>query len=230
MNFTDYEKKSIYSFKPESDWFKKLEKQDLIMSNDVFTKFKAVINNLSGELIVCSDLKKIDSFAKKIVPETYQEYLKIISERDFKKEQWVYNIFDGKDEQDKILYRQDLFLIIPTYTWDGNDLNKLHLLTFPIDKSLHTLRDLTGKHIELLINIKIKTLEIIKCIYGFDSDLIKMFIHYKPSTYQLHIHFVLITNTDTNSSVEYSHDLNMVIEILKIKSDFYQTTIINKRI
>ena len=40
----------------------------------------------------------------------------------------------------------------------------------------------------------------------------------------------LISNTDANSSVEYSHDLNTVITNLKIKSDYYQSVMLNKRI
>lgn len=221
-----------YTFITNTDWTNKIEyvHDGPIFTNDVYSKYNAKISNLEGELVICKDINKLDGFCKKIIPETYEEYLKIISKRDFSKEQWVYNILDGIAEQDKILYKNENFIIMPNYTWDCMDISKMYLLVFPTDKTLHTLRDLTHAHIDLLTNIKIKTLEIIKTTWGFDSNIIKMFIHYAPSTYHLHIHFVLISNIDVNSSSEYSHDLDTVINFLKIKPDYYQSYEIKKRI
>ena len=220
-----------YTFIVKSNWIENVQEKDVILQNDIFIKHNAIINNLQGELIICSDINKIDGFCKKIARETYSEYLDFITKRDFKKEQWVYNILDGVAEQEKILYRDEQIVIIPTYTWaDHSDLTKMYLLTFPIDKKLHSIRDLDATHTDLLELIKIKTLETIKSTYGFDSDIIKMYLHYAPSTYHLHIHFVLISNTDANSSCEYSHELNTVIENLKINSDYYKLIVMNKRI
>lgn len=224
-----------YTFVLKDDWVNKIEyiHDGEIFLNDIYEKKKAKINDLEGEIIVCKDLNKIDGFCKKVIYESYEEYLKIISERNFAKEQWVYNILDGLAEQDKVLYSDELIVVAPNYTWvSHDDLSKMYLLTFPNDKNLHTLRDLNSSHINLLKHIKTKTLEVIKLSYGFDEEIIKMFIHYAPSTYHLHIHFVLISNTTVNSSVEYSHDLDTVINNLQIKSDYYQSNdiIIKKRI
>ncbi len=219
-----------YTFIVKSNWVDKIVSTEQTFSNDVFVKYEASLNNLEGELIVCSDLKKLDGFCKKITRETYSEYLDFISKRDFKKELWVYNILDGISEQDKILYKDDSIVIAQNYIWDGKDLSKMYLLAFPMDKKLHSIRDLDGSHVILLEFIKTKTLEIIKTTYGFDSDIIKMYLHYAPSTYHLHVHFVLVSNTDTNSSCEYSHELSNVIENLKINSDYYKLIVMNKRI
>lgn len=220
-----------YTFITKSNWMDKMEAKDVILENDIFTKYNATINNLDGELIICSDINKIDGFCKKIIRETYSEYLDFIKKRDFKKEQWVYNILDGTAEQEKILFRDERLVIIPTYTWsDHNDLAKMHILTFPMEKILHSIRDLDGSHIELLEYMKLKTSEIIKSTYGFESDIIKMYLHYMPSTYHLHIHFVLVSNIDVNSSCEYSHELNTVIENLKINFDYYKLVTLNNRI
>jgi len=218
-----------YTFISKEDWTNKIEyiHDGIIFVNDIYSKQQAKLTNLEGELIVCKDINKLDGFCKKLVNETYGEYLEIISKRDWGKEQWVYNILDGNAEQDKIIYRDEYIIIAPNYTWDGTNNLKMYLLVFPTDKSLHTLRDLNNTHINLLTHIKTKTLEIIKSTYGFDSDIIKMFIHYTPSTYHLHIHFVLVSNIDVNSSAEYSHDLNTVINILGIKSDYYQSEFID---
>lgn len=226
INKTDGKK---YTFISNNDWINKIEyiQDSVIITNDVYSKYSAKINNLEGELIICTDINKLDGFCKKVVYETYKEYLVIISKRDWNKEQWVYNILYGSAEQDKIFYRDEQIVIVPNYTWDTNYALRMYLLVFPLDKSLHTLRDLNSSHIELLTYIKTKTLDTIRSIYGFDSDIIKMFIHYAPSTYHLHIHFVLVSNLDANSSTEYSHDLDTVINILEIRSDYYQSESIN---
>ena len=221
-----------YTFVPKSNWTEIIEvihDGPLLtqFTNDVYTKQSAKINNLEGELIICSNINKLDGFCKKIVYEPYSEYLKIISNRDWSKEQWVYNILNGIAEQDKILYRDNHIVIAPNYTWTDNckeNLNQMYLLVFPIDCKLHTLRDLNSSHIELLTHIKNKTFEVIKETYGFDSSVIKMFVHYAPSTYHLHVHFVLISNTDVDSSVEYCYELDSIINTLKLKSDYYQST------
>ncbi len=193
---------------------------------------------MSGELIECLDLTKLDGFCKKIIKESYQDYTEFISKRDFKKEQWVYNILDGLSEQDKILYQDDTFVLLPNYTWNYNpsadnsdvDISQMYLLAFPTDKTLHSLRDLNEAHIELLENIKVKTHETIKKLFGFEQDIIKSYVHYSPTTYHLHIHFLLISNSNVNSSVEYSHSLSNIITNIKIKNDYYQTVELDKRI
>ncbi len=214
-----------YTFITKSNWVSNVEymMNEPAYTNDVYSKQPVKINNLEGDLIICSNINKLDGFCKKTVFESYDEYLKIIFERDWSKEQWVYNILDGVAEQDKILYKDEQIVIAPNYTWDGKDILQMYLLVFPTDMTLHTLRDLNLSHLELLIYIETKTLEVIKSLYGFDSDVIKAFIHYSPSTYHLHVHFVLVSNTDVNSSTEYSHDLDTVMNILQIKSDYYQS-------
>ena len=217
-----------YTFIPCNDWITKIIIKDNIFHNDIYEKYDAEIN-INGELIVCNDIRKINRFCKKIISETYDEYLEIIKNHDFKKEQWVYNILDGISEQEKILYRDEKIVIVMDYKWDGFNINKLYLLTFPTDKTIHTLRSLNFSHVDLLKHIKYKTIEIIKQKYNYDNEFIKAFIHYAPQTYHLHIHFTPITNDDANSSVEYSHDLTNVIYNLEIKGDYYQSIILNKR-
>ena len=55
-----------------------------------------------------------------------------------------------------------------------------------------------------------------------------MFFHYDPSTYQLHIHFANIAENN-GSSVEYSHDLDIVIFNLSLDSDYYKKVLLNVR-
>jgi m7GpppX diphosphatase len=206
-----------------------LKKEDLLLKNDIYEKYIATAE-VEGELIVCNDTNKIRKFEKKIIRESYEDYLKYLKKRDIEKDRWIYNIIDGISEQESILYRDQKCIIIPTYMWDNKNIDNLHLLCLPIDISLRSIRELNSSHIPLLEHMKNITLNTIKIKYNIDEYYIKIFFHYEPSTYHLHIHFVNIANYDTRSSVEYSHELNNVIFNLSICSDYYQKIILNKRI
>ena len=211
-----------YTFIPNNDWFNKIIKNNIVIKNDIYEKFDASLQQINGEFIICNDISKTDNFEKKLKFETYQEYLEFINKRDNSKDNWIYNIIDGISEQKNILFQDELCIIVPNYTWNNKNLEKMYILSMPKDKNIKSLRSLNSSHINLLLHIKNKTLEIIKKIYNYDENIIKIFIHYPPSTYHLHVHFVLITNNDCNSSVEYSHELNNVIFNLQIKNNYYQ--------
>ena len=219
-----------YKFIPSNlSSIESIKKNNLVLKNDIYEKYKATAE-VKGELIICNDINQMRRFEKKLIRETYQDYLRYISKRDIEKDRWIYNIIDGISEQDSILYRDEFCIIIPTYIWDGKNIEKLHMLCLPTDTTLRSIRSLTSEHIPLLEHMKKTTLNIIKQRYGIDEYYIKMFFHYEPSTYHLHIHFVNISNHDSRSSVEYSHELNNVIFNLLICSDYYQRAVLNKRI
>ena len=205
-----------------------IKKDELVLKNDIYEKYKATAE-VEGELIICNDINQMRLSEKKIIRETYNNYLKYIKYRDPRKDQWIYNIINGTSEQESILYRDELCIIIPTYMWDGNNVEKMHLLCLPTDTTLRSIRSLTYSHIPLLEHMKRTTLNIIKQKYKIDEDYIKMFFHYEPSTYHLHIHFINVAHHDARSSVEYSHELNNFIFNLLICSDYYNIAVLNKR-
>ena len=198
------------------------------MENDIYEKYEATAE-VTGELIICNDVSKMRRIEKKLIRESFEDYLKLLQKRDPKKDQWIYNIIDGIEEQDKILYRDELCIVIPTYMWDSVNLDKLHILCLPTNIQLRSIRSLTSEHIPLLEHMKKVTLETIKNKYGIDESYLKMFFHYDPSTYHLHIHFVYTACYDARSSVEYSHELNNVIFNLSIYSQYYKAAILNSR-
>ena len=204
----------------------KLNKQT--MSNDIYTKYQATAE-INGQLIVCNDVSKMKRYTKKIRKESYEEYLLCLEQRDPKKDEWIYNIINGTAEQDKILHRDELCIVIPTYIWDEFDIEKLHILCLPTDISLRSIRSLESKHIPLLNHMKKVSFDAIKRKYNIDNDELKMFFHYEPSTYHLHIHFVNTVHRDAGSSVEYSHELDSVMFNLELDSDYYKKILLNKR-
>ena len=204
-------------------------KKKLTLKNDIYEKYDATAQ-IDGELIICNDVNLMRRSEKKIIRESYEDYLRYIAKRDPKKDQWIYNIINGISEQESILYRDEYCIIIPTYMWDGKNVDKLHVLCMPTDVSLRCIRSLNSSHIYLLEHMKRKTVEIIKNKYNLDEHYLKMFFHYEPSTYHLHIHFVNSSCHDSRSSVEYSHELNSVMFNLSICDDYYQRAILNKRV
>jgi m7GpppX diphosphatase len=203
-------------------------KNKLTLKNDIYEKYEAT-TQVFGELIICNDNNLMRRSEKKIVRETYEDYLKYIHKRDPKKDQWIYNIIDGISEQDSILYRDEHCIIIPTYMWDGKNIDKMHLLCMPTDNTLRSIRSLNSSHIPLLEHMKRETIRIIKNKYGLDENNLKMLFHYEPSTYHLHIHFINIAHHEARTSVEYSHELNSVIFNIKLCHNYYQHVILNKR-
>lgn len=204
-------------------------KNKVTLQNDIYEKYDATAQ-IDGELIICNDANAMRRFEKKIIRETYEDYLRYISTRDPKKDQWIYNIIEGNSEQESVLYRDDQCVIIPTYMWDGINIDKLHILCMPTDVTLRCIRSLNSSHLRLLDHMKRKTIEVIKHKYELDEQYLKMFFHYEPSTYHLHIHFVNVANNDSRSSIEYSHELNSVMFNISIRDNYYKQVILNKRV
>jgi m7GpppX diphosphatase len=208
--------------------FDKIVKNNKTMENDIYEKYEATAE-ISGELIVCNDVSKMKRTEKKLVRETYEEYLTSLKKRDPNKDKWIYNIIDGTSEQELILHRDESCVIIPTYMWDSVNIEKLHILCLPTDVTLRSIRSLTADHIPLLEHMKKVTLETIKAKYGVDECYLKIFFHYEPSTYHLHIHFINTAHYEARSSVEYSHELNNIIFNLSLYSQYYKVAILNRR-
>ena len=101
--------------------------------------------------------------------------------------------------------------------------SNLVLNSFPTtNKELKSMRDLRSTDIDLINKIKIEGLKMIKEIYGLNENQIKIFFHYPPSTYLLHIHFMHISIYHHGTSFERSHDLYQVIYNLELDTNYYR--------
>ena len=228
------ENNKFYKFLPNHiTTLNNINMEEKIFDNDIFEKYKCTLQ-LQGELIVCNQANIIadnnNNNKYKIIKETYEIYQKYISLMNPEKDRWIYNIIDGLEEQESILFKDNICIIIPSYTWINKNIQQLHILCLPLDKTLRCLRSLEGKHIELLKYMKNKTIKIIGEIYDIDETQLKIFLHYEPSTYHLHIHFINTEHKMCDSSIEYCHDIDNIIYNLSIKSNYYQEIILNKRI
>jgi m7GpppX diphosphatase len=165
--------------------------------------------------------KNINDTNNIVYTESYGDYLNYIKNINPDNYKWVYNILEGKAEQEDILYQDEQILIIPSDTWvNKNDMTQFHYLVFPKDNNLKTIRSLNGTHILLLEHILDKSFKLFNDKYKISHNNLLVYVHYPPSTYYLHIHFSspLVKKT----SFQYSHGLHQIIYNLKINPNYYK--------
>jgi m7GpppX diphosphatase len=155
--------------------------------------------------------------------ETYEDYKKnILPKALSSNKQWLDDIIEGRKEQELILYQDKDFILLISDKWTDNNIDHLRILSFFKNKKLKSIRDLTNANIKLLEKVKNKSCEVIKEKYNFTEDQLKIFFHYRPSVWQLHLHFVNLNYKLRSSSVEKAFEYHGVIENLKLISDYYK--------
>ena len=151
----------------------------------------------------------------------YKDYLKFTNIDIQKNCKWIYNIIDKKSNQNKILYEDKNFVLIMRIRMNPDKISTFHLLAFPKDKTIKSIRDLNADHIPLLKNMVKKSKEYIKKKYNFEKDEIEANFHYPPTVLLLHIHFELIFNKKMKRLFK-EHSVNSVIQNLEIDSNYYK--------
>jgi hypothetical protein len=162
--------------------------------------------------------------------ESLDDYLLTANQR--KKPDWVQNIVSGLKEIDRVVYRSDptinishRFLLVP-------DTNKWlqfpktsptpYLLAFAEDSSLQSLRDLRGSlHIPLLQAIKTQGLNFLQEHSNISPQEVRVFFHYPPQFWWLHVHFCLLSDPRADVAVERAHLLDDVIINLQMDNEYY---------
>ncbi|KAJ2446385.1 hypothetical protein IWW43_004759 [Coemansia sp. RSA 1935] len=140
--------------------------------------------------------------------------------------QWVYNILSKKVEADRIVYEdpdpENGFIILPDLKWDASNAASMYLVAIVHRQGLKSLRDLTDSHLPLLKNIRNKA-NVAAEKYGVPHNKLRLYIHYQPSYYHLHVH---ITNVDLEGrgiAADRAHLLDTVISNIEdIAPDYYQ--------
>lgn len=121
---------------------------------------------------------------------------------------WVFNILDGKTEQEDVILRShstkgvpgstehiphedEGFLLLPDLNWDRKTVTSLHLLGLVERRDIWSVRDLTKEHVPWLQQMRKKLLEATTKLYPqIEADQLKLYVHYQPTYYHFHIHVV----------------------------------------
>lgn len=138
----------------------------------------------------------------------------------------MYNILDHKKERERIVYedrdKTNGFILLPDSKWDGENKDTLHLLAICHRRDLRSLRSLDASHLPLLKNIRNASCAKIFAKYRIHWQSLRIYLHYQPTFYHLHVHFNLASYDGPGIFCEHSHLLNTVITNLEIAGDYYK--------
>ena len=203
--------------------------------NDVYRKFitnDLAQNQIDVELIYPPSQKQIDKYRLinfelfHETPEIYFKktlpYINSIQQKDIS---WILNIFEKKTEKPIGEAPSKKFIILKDYTIASDDTALVCLgLPVPEFSYIKSIRDLTQKELPLLEELYIEGKRIISEKYGCKPNQIKAFLHYPPSFYYIHVHYISVNdqNNNNSSSINRAIDLNEVIQNIKLVNDYYQ--------
>ncbi|CAO3663107.1 unnamed protein product [Umbelopsis vinacea] len=167
------------------------------------------------------------------IRETSDDYNRVtkpyIEQQPLKRVQWVYNILEGNAEASRVLLRDDHdqstgFLLLPDMKWDLKTMDSLYLVVLVLRRDLKSIRDLDASHLPLLRNIRNKVETFVAEKYGVKASNLRMFFHYQPSYYHLHVHIVHTAFTTAPGIIAgQAHLLDQVIDnIGVIDGNYYQ--------
>ncbi|ALC46760.1 CG2091 [Drosophila busckii] len=204
--------------------------------NNIYASFQCVPHKdlcaVKSTVIYPATDKHVEKYSvcqKYLINETPDLYetitLPYISSSQFSLD-WVYNILEHKQETERIVFEDNNpetgFILLPDLKWDGRNVDNLYLLGIVRQRDIKSLRDLNASHLPLLRNLRQSAKQAINKRYGLNSSQLRMYFHYQPSFYHLHVHINPIRNDAPGIWCEKSHMLDMVINNLELLPDYYQ--------
>jgi hypothetical protein len=133
-------------------------------------------------------------------PDIYAKYVRPYMQqyREEGKLNWVFNILEGRKEQENVLYRskeaesKDDFLLLPDLNWDRTTIGGLHLLALVERRDIWSVRDLKKKDVTWLRHLRSTLTKAVEGLYeGVENDMLKFYIHCMLSTAYRAAHSVL---------------------------------------
>ncbi|KIW60658.1 hypothetical protein PV05_00858 [Exophiala xenobiotica] len=160
-------------------------------------------------------------------PEIYSKHINpyIASQRAAGRLDWVFNILEGRTEQEDVIARCDWgshsnsgFLLLPDLNWDRKTVQGMHLLALVQRRDIWSLRDLKKKHVPWLKAVRDQIVTAATKVFPgeIEADEVKCYIHYQPTYYHFHIHAVhVMLEAGTTQSVGKAFGLGNIISQLE---------------
>lgn len=218
----------IFKLKPTTNQINFDDMHDIVFTyrNDRFAKYSMKGSCDYDTTIIYpinqDDIVKYTPTRIKMI-ETYQMYNEILFPEIVKQDlTWIDNIINGISEVDKVIFNNDDFVLLPDMKWASGKIEDLYYLAILKDKSLRSIRDLNASHVELLENMRDICIKKISELHQINTNQLRLYFHYHPSFWQLHIHINLMTKSWNGSTVDYAHLLHTVINNIKMCADYYQ--------
>uniref|UniRef100_A0A3Q2R3L5 m7GpppX diphosphatase n=1 Tax=Fundulus heteroclitus TaxID=8078 RepID=A0A3Q2R3L5_FUNHE len=209
----------------------------LEMKNDIYSSYRLQapphLNEIKTTVVCPATEKHVKKYQRQesfLVEETGEDYravtLPYVQEQSLSL-QWVYNILEKKAEADRIVYDDpdpELgFVLLPDLKWDQKQVDDLYLIAIARQKDIKSLRDLSSEHLPLLQNIFQKGKEAVLQRYKLPASKLRVYLHYQPSYYHLHVHFTKLGYDAPGCGVERAHLLSDVIQNLQSDPQFYRS-------
>jgi m7GpppX diphosphatase len=199
-----------------------------ILQNDEKDKFADFKIDM---ICPCNDkhIKKVSRQGLRVVTETPEIYRDKVrpfmhANREEGHLNWVYNVIEGRKEVEDVIYRTPLgrdgdegFLLLPNLHWDRKTIDALHLLGIVERRDLWSLRDLKKKYLPWLKHMRAKLIDAtVKTYPQIEEDQLKLFCHYQPTYYHLHIHVVhVMLEANATQSLGKAIGMDSIIEQLE---------------
>jgi m7GpppX diphosphatase len=163
--------------------------------------------------------------------------------------QWIASIIAGEQEKEQVVVRTGDFVLLPDtervnrywrvqtnahHASPGTARTPkptpqpktqprltLNWLSIVHDITIHTMRDLRGKHIPMLKTMLDTCMTAIEEHTGIPRDQVMAYVHYPPSVYQLHVHFSHPYGQYCHRNAYRVHSLGTIISNLEIDSEYY---------
>eukprot|EP00823_Brevimastigomonas_motovehiculus_P003073 TRINITY_DN183_c2_g1_i1.p1 TRINITY_DN183_c2_g1~~TRINITY_DN183_c2_g1_i1.p1 ORF type:complete len:375 (-),score=143.68 TRINITY_DN183_c2_g1_i1:194-1318(-) len=207
--------------------------------NDIYKQFaghtESRLNPLNVNIIYPAtelEIKKNESANSEhcYIRETYDDYKNItlpwIESLPSSALTWVENILDKKAETERRVV-EDLdpevgFMLNYDLKWDRKSMLNLYCLAMCLRRGIRSMRDLTGKHLPLLKNIREKCLKAVGEQYNVSPSQLRLYLHYIPSYMHLHVHVTATSFDAPGIHAGRAHLLDDVIDELTADPDIYQ--------
>ncbi|KAI9250042.1 HIT-like domain-containing protein [Sporodiniella umbellata] len=136
--------------------------------------------------------------------------------------QWVQNILHGQAEADRVIFRDADLVLLPDMKWDGSVESLYWVALF--HQPLPSLRSLhASSHLALLQHVRTVCYRLLSERHGLTPEQVRLFFHYPPSYYHLHLHVTALSFADAPGiQVGQAHLLDTVIANLELCPDYYQ--------
>ena len=210
--------------KPINNYDKLMLKEEII-KNDRFSKSLyeglCVFEVTKIVPILPEDEKKYIYKNKIKIYETYKDYKAHLFKMKSQDLTWVYNIFNKTQDSEEIYYENDDIVLMPDLKWDKKSIKNLYCLAIFKNK-IYTIRDLNSSHLKLLKRVKNTVTKIIKKKFGINENYLRMYFHYPPSFWHLHLHINLIKNNHNGISTDVAWTLDNVIQNIELVNDYFQ--------
>lgn len=220
-------------FFDEKALFRKHFINDIYRNYDCFPT--AEHNSIQTTVIYPATQNHINKYKRQelyMIDETYELYQQVtlpyIESKSFSSE-WITNILEHKAEQESIIYedsdKDTGFVLVTDFKWD-KQLDTLKLLALPFQK-IRSMRELNASHLPLLRNIRDAGTKAISKKFNIPASQLRIYFHYQPSYYYLHVHFCYLMFEAPGIYVAKAHLLSTVISNLELMSDYYTKAVLS---